>query len=230
MNYVRAASPFEFPTPPEKERPKTRAELIKEELADAIVRGALAPGVALDEMGLARRFGVSRTPIREAIRQLEAIGFAEARPRRGAVVAHFTQTRLNEMFAVMAELEALCSFWSAQHMPAAEKAALRSVHEKCAKLAGTGDLEGYMDLNFQFHEAIYRGSHNSYLIDLTLGVRQRLAPFRRAQFSGIDRLKLSVLEHGRVVEAIERGDGETAAEEMRRHMRIVRDSVDDVKR
>jgi DNA-binding GntR family transcriptional regulator len=86
-----------------------------------------------------------------------------------------------------------------------------------------------MNLNFQFHEAIYRGSHNSYLTELTLGVRQRLAPFRRAQFSGFDRLKLSVVEHGRVVEAIECCDPAGAAEAMRQHLQIVRDSVDDVK-
>ena len=230
MNYVRSALPMDFRSLPKEERPKTRAELIKEELADAIVRGAIAPGVALDEMGLARRFGVSRTPIREAIRQLEAIGFAEARPRRGAVVAHITQDRLNEMFAVMAELEALCSYWSALRMPVAEKTALRSLHEQCADLAGDGQLEGYMDLNFQFHEAIYQGSHNSYLTELTLGVRQRLAPFRRAQFTGLDRLKLSVVEHGRVVDAIERVDAEGAAEAMRQHLQIVRNSVDEVKR
>ncbi|MFC5067401.1 GntR family transcriptional regulator [Flaviflagellibacter deserti] len=230
MNYVRSVLPLDFQSVPPDERPKTRAELIKEELADAIARGAIAPGVALDEVGLARRFGVSRTPIREAIRQLEAIGFAEARPRRGAVVAHFTQDRLNEMFAVMAELEALCSHWSALSMPAAEKAALRSLHEDCGAMAQSGQLDGYMELNFAFHEAIYRGSQNSYLAELTLGVRQRLAPFRRAQFLGFDRLKLSVIEHGRVVEAIERGDGPGAAEEMRRHLRIVRESVDEVKR
>jgi DNA-binding GntR family transcriptional regulator len=228
MNYIRSAMPLAISSATE-DRPKTRAELIKEELADAIVRGAIAPGVALDEMGLAKRFGVSRTPIREAIRQLEAIGFAEARPRRGAVVAHITQDRLNEMFTVMAELEALCSSWSARAMPAAEKAALRVLHEECGALAETGMLEGYMDLNFQFHEAIYRGSHNSYLTELTLSVRQRLAPFRRAQFTGMDRLKLSVVEHGRVVEAIEQSDPEGAAEAMRQHLQIVRVSVDDVK-
>jgi DNA-binding GntR family transcriptional regulator len=228
MNYIRSDLPLVMSSAPE-DRPKTRAELIKEELADAIVRGAIAPGVALDEMGLAKRFGVSRTPIREAIRQLEAIGFAEARPRRGAVVAHISQARLNEMFTVMAELEALCSSWSAKSMPAAEKAALRSLHEQCGELAEAGKLEGYMDLNFQFHEAIYRGSHNSYLTELTLSVRQRLAPFRRAQFSGLDRLKLSVVEHGRVVEAIERADPDSAAEAMRQHLQIVRVSVDDVK-
>ncbi|BCJ90919.1 transcriptional regulator [Terrihabitans soli] len=228
MNYVRSEQPLDLASAKE-ERPKTRAELIKEELADAIVRGAIGPGVALDEMGLAKRFGVSRTPIREAIRQLEAIGFAEARPRRGAVVAHITQARLNEMFAVMAELEAMCSSFSALKMPAEEKAALRSLHEQCAEFAEAGKLEGYMDLNFQFHEAIYRGTHNSYLTELTLSVRQRLAPFRRAQFSGFDRLKLSVVEHGRVVEAIERGDADGAAEAMRQHLQIVRDSVDEVK-
>ena len=85
----------------------TRAEEIRQLLADEIVRGRLPPGLPLEEIELARKFGVSRTPVREAIRQLEATGLAEARPRRGAVVAGVTRERLEEMFLVMLELEAL---------------------------------------------------------------------------------------------------------------------------
>ncbi len=104
----------------------TRAEEIRQLLADEIVRGRLPPGLPLEEIELARKFGVSRTPVREAIRQLEATGLAEARPRRGAVVAGVTRERLEEMFLVMLELEALCARGAARSMTPDERTARQS--------------------------------------------------------------------------------------------------------
>jgi DNA-binding GntR family transcriptional regulator len=91
----------------------TRAEELRLQLADEIVRGTLAPGSALDETDIARRFSVSRTPVREALRQLAASGLVEARAHRGAVVAQPSIERLSGMFEAMAELEALCAGLSA---------------------------------------------------------------------------------------------------------------------
>src|SRR6185436_11532871 len=93
---------------PSPQRDKvTRAEELRLQLADEIVRGVLPPGSALDETDIARRFSVSRTPVREALRQLVASGLVEARAHRGAVVAQPSLDRLTEMFEAMAELEAL---------------------------------------------------------------------------------------------------------------------------
>ena len=108
----------------------TRAEELRLQLADEIVRGALAPGAPLDETDIARRFNVSRTPVREALRQLAASGLVEARAHRGAVVARPTLDGLNEMFEAMAELEALCAGLAAERMPAAERARLEAIHEE----------------------------------------------------------------------------------------------------
>jgi DNA-binding GntR family transcriptional regulator len=207
-------------------KPPTRAEQIRTTLSDDIVHGRLRPGDALDEAGLAQRFAVSRTPIREAIRQLEASGFAEARPRRGAVVAAFTPQRIDEMFAVMAEVEALAARWAARAMTAPERHALEAMHRASNRHVVDGDLPAYQDHNFRFHEAIYRGAHNGYLAELALHVRQRVAPFRRAQFEAPSRLTRSYAEHDRIVEAILRADGDRAAREMQSHMSIVRGAVD----
>ena len=95
----------------------TRAEELRLQLADEIVRGVLPPGAALDETDIARRFSVSRTPVREALRQLVASGLVEARAHRGAVVAQPSLDRLTEMFEAMAELEALCAGLAAERMP-----------------------------------------------------------------------------------------------------------------
>jgi DNA-binding GntR family transcriptional regulator len=205
-------------------RSLTRAERIRQLLADDIVRGRLPPGLPLDETEMARRFGVSRTPVREAIRQLEAAGLAEARPRRGAVVAAMTRQRLDEMFFMMLELEALCAREASVRMTARERQALASLHADGAVVAASADAAAYGQHNLAFHDLIYSGSHNAYLTELTLGVRKRLAPFRQAQFDGPGRLLGSHREHGAIVTAILSGDGDAASGAMRAHISVVRDA------
>ena len=207
----------------------TKAQSIHQAIADDIVHGRLAPGTALDETVIAATYGVSRTPIREALRQLEAIGLVEGRARRGAVVADVTEAALDDMFSVMAEMEALCARWSAVSMTSAERAKLDALHRSAATLVSRGDREAYIGINNRFHEAIYQGSHNAFLTDLTLSVRKRLAPFRRAQFETLGRLAKSHREHDAVVMAILRGDAERAGAAMRAHLALVRNSVDAVK-
>ena len=208
--------------------PPTKARQIQQAIADDIVHGRLAPGTALDETSIAAAFGVSRTPIREAIRQLEAIGLVEAWARRGAVVANLSDRQLDEMFAVMAELEALCARWSAIAMTAAERRHLLALQEDGARLVSAGKREAYVDFNNRFHEAIYQGAHNGFLAELALSVRTRCAPFRRAQFETLGRLAKSHAEHEAVVTAIQRGDADAAATEMRAHITVVRTAVDEV--
>lgn len=203
----------------------TQAERIRLNLADAIVRGELGPGVPLDETTIAERFAVSRTPVREAIRQLEAIGLAEARPHRGAVVAHITPEKLNDMFVVMAEMEALCAHYAAGNITAAERDGLLARHGACADAAARDDIDGYYARNLDFHDAIYRATHNAYLVEVTLSVRNRLAPFRKLQFSSRGRLGESLAEHQAILDAIFAGDGEEAAALMRHHLQLVRSSV-----
>src|SRR5229473_918187 len=108
----------------------TRAEELRLQLADEIIRGALAPGAPLDETDIARRFSVSRTPVREALRQLAASGLVDARAHRGAVVARPSIDRLTCMFEAMAELEALCAGLAAERMQPAERHRLEAIHEE----------------------------------------------------------------------------------------------------
>jgi DNA-binding GntR family transcriptional regulator len=196
----------------------TRAESLRLQLADEIVRGQLAPGAALDEIELARRFGVSRTPVREAIRMLAASGLVEVRAHRGAVVARPSQATLIGMFEVMAELEALCAGYAAERMMAPERGAMEAMHEKLRLLIQSGDPQRYHEINEAFHATIYAGAHNSYLAELTLMTRARVRPFRRAQFRIRGRLAKSHLEHDRVVQAILRGERVMAAQTMYAHI------------
>ena len=201
---------------------RTLAEELRLQLADEIVRGVLAPGAALDETELARRFQVSRTPVREAIRQLAASGLIESRPHRGAVVAQPSHEQLIGMFEAMAELEALCAGLAAQRITPAERHALAAAHEELRSIIQSGDPQRYHEINEAFHSRIYAGAHNSYLADITLATRVRAQPFRRAQFRNLGRLAKSHQEHDLVVTAIMRGNREGAMGAMRDHIVTVR--------
>jgi len=208
-------------------RPRvTRAEELRMLVADEITRGVLPPGTTLDETALAARFGMSRTPVREAIRELAASGLVDTRPHRGAVVARPSVEQLQSMFDVMAELEALCAGLCALQITPVERRALETLHADMGELMRQGDFAAYREANEVFHTSIYAGSHNDYLVELTLGTRRRLSPFRRAQFRALGRLALSHTEHDRVTTAILRGDREGAANAMRSHIAIVHDAYE----
>src|SRR5665647_1322227 len=196
---------------------KTLAEGLRLQLADEIVRGALAPGSALDETTLARRFAVSRTPVREAIRLLVASGLVVARP---------SAEQLAGMFEVMAELEALCAGFAAERMTSLERRALEDFHEELRVMIQSGDPQRYHEINEAFHNCIYDGAHNAYLAEITLSTRARVQPFRRAQFRILGRLAKSHVEHDRVVQAILRGEQDIAASDMFAHIITVREEYE----
>src|SRR6201992_1413767 len=154
----------------------TRAEELRLQLADEIVSGALAPGSALDETDIARRFSVSRTPVREALRQLAASGLVEARAHRGAVVAQPSIERLSGMFEAMAELEALCAGLAAERMTPLERHKLEAVHEGLRVLRYAGDPERFHAVNEQFHSFIYTGSQHGHMAEITRATRKRVRP------------------------------------------------------
>ena len=200
----------------------TRAEELRLQLADEIVRGALPPGAGLDETDIAKRFNVSRTPVREALRQLAASGLIDARAHRGAVVARPSIERLTGMFEAMAELEALCAGLAAERMQPSERHRLEAIHEELRVLSYAGNPDRFHEINERFHNAIYAGSQNGYIAEITLATRVRVQPFRRAQFRNLGRLAKSHAEHDRVVVAIMRGDKTGAAAAMRAHIELVR--------
>jgi DNA-binding GntR family transcriptional regulator len=199
----------------------TLAQAIRQRIADDILSGIYPPGMRLDENGLARRFNLSRTPVREALRQLTSAGLVELRPRRGVIVSLPSETALAEMFEAMGELEASCARLAAQRMSPAERVRLELVHRRSWEAVRGDDRESYRTLNFEFHDVIYAGSHNDFLATTTAGIRQRIAPFRRAQFAVQDRLAKSYAEHDAVVRAILSGDADTASRVMRAHVNVV---------
>jgi DNA-binding GntR family transcriptional regulator len=214
----RAAHQAEPLCRPAAGRAPTRAEALAETLAGQITAGQIAPGAALEEERLAAAHGVSRTPVREALRLLAATGLVDHRPHRIAVVARPEPGRLADMFQAMAELEAICATLCASAMSRADKARLAARHVAMGAMVAAGALDRYRDANVAFHEALYAGAGNGYLAELADATRRRLAPFRAAQLGGADRLAASHAEHGAIIEAIQAGDGAAAAAAVRAHL------------
>jgi DNA-binding GntR family transcriptional regulator len=204
-----------------------RARELKKVLEQDIATGALAPGTRLDELSLAGRFRVSRTPVREALRELAAIGLVEIRPRRGAVVAAVGLKDLLDMFEVMAELEGMCGRLAARRCTAEELAVLCRIHEHSRRWVERDDPDAYYTANLDFHQAIYCGSHNHCLANQTKLLRNRLNPYRRLQLRRAGRLVSSFDEHGAIMAAIAARDSARAEQLLRVHVTVQGGSFND---
>jgi DNA-binding GntR family transcriptional regulator len=188
----------------------SQAERLRSMIEDEILTFKLKPGDKLDECRLAERFGTSRTPVREALRQLSSNGLIEIRPHKGAVVAKLGIRELVELLEVMAELEGACGRLAAKSCLHSDIDAIAAAHEAGVQYAGVRDLQNYQRANEVFHEAIYAASRNSCLIKLTQSVRNRVAAYRRLQLEQPSRLKTSVAEHEKILRAIQEGLPEEA--------------------
>jgi len=199
---------------------QNRATAVVQALEQDILAGVLKPGDRLDERQLGERFGLSRTPIREALVQLTASGLASSEPRRGTVVVAITLTELIEMFEVMVELEALCAQLAARRMTAVQVERLAARHDAAQPFVEAGDHDGYYLANVRFHEALYGGARNAFLERQTLYLSRRLSPYRRLQLRRPGRLATSNREHARIIDAIREADGAAAARVMREHVTV----------
>ncbi|GJL82519.1 MAG: transcriptional regulator [marine bacterium B5-7] len=197
----------------------TIAETIRERISKDIVTGVIAPGMKLEEKALADQYNVSRTPVRDALRQLESTGLVEFRPRRGATVANIGVEKLLEMYEVQSELEGLCARLSARRMTAMERHQLESLHEQARQAIENSDTDRYSTLNEELHNLIYRGTHNDSITDLTVSFRRRLAPFRTSIFfKAKGRVQESFNEHCKIIDAILASDADRAYIETRNHV------------
>jgi DNA-binding GntR family transcriptional regulator len=205
---------------------ETQMGTLAQQLAELVLSGEIAPGLRLDEQVLAQRFQVSRTPVREALRQLASTGLIELRPNRGAFVARVTPEQLEEMFVAMAELEATCARLAAMSMTPVERRGLQRLHEHMGELARRELIQDFVEANERFHSLIYSGAHNTVLAEATVALRRRLAQYRRAQFRTAGRLPRSHAEHDEVVRAVISGNPAGAHTAMLHHVGLVEASFE----
>ncbi len=191
---------------------------VAERIRELVLSGALAPGAKLDEQALAERFEVSRTPVREALRELANTGLIELLPRRGAFVAALTPPQVDELFAAMSELEATCARMAAMSMAPNERRDLQRLQETMGELAARELVDDFYKANEQLHALILRGAHNSLLAQMTASLRDRRRSHRTTQFRSPGRLLRSHAEHEVVVRAIISGDPARAHAAMLHHL------------
>jgi DNA-binding GntR family transcriptional regulator len=196
------------------------ADEIRETIEQRIVEGEFEDGQRLDEVTLAARFGVSRTPLREALRMLAGSGLVELIPRRGAFVRHPGIVELVEMFEVMAELEAMCGRLASRRISPGELVQISVAARACEQALEKQDPDAYYHRNEEFHRLIYKAAGNSFLAGEAKRLQKRLRPFRRMQLHARGRMKQSMQEHAIILKALEAGDAESAAEALRGHVTV----------
>jgi len=205
----------------------TLADTVRQRLEAEIAGGRLGPGARLDEQEVALRFGVSRTPVREAFRLLAASHFVELRGRQGVAVRSIGAHQLIEMFQVMAELEGLCARLAARRITADGMAKLEAIHQRLEAAAKDGEIDPFYDVNQEFHEAIYEAARNAFLADQTRRLRNQLAAYRRRVTRMPNRIADTLAEHQAVIDAIANHDGERAHAAMRDHVNLLGDDLVD---
>jgi DNA-binding GntR family transcriptional regulator len=203
----------------------TLAESLRQQLEGAIAAGHLEPGSRLDEQEIAQRFGVSRTPVREAFRLMAANNLVELRGRQGATVRAIKAEALIEMFQVMAELEGLCARLAARRVSQAWGNEISEIHQKLISAGETGDIDVFYDVNQEFHEAIYEASRNAFLADQTRKLRNQVAAYRRRVTRMPNRIADTLREHEAIMQAILAHDPERAHSTMRDHVNLLGDNL-----
>ena len=193
-------------------------EVVCESLRSAISKGVLKPGERLMEIQLAEELGVSRTPVREAIRKLELEGYVVMLPRRGTYVSSLTIRDVNEVFEIRTSLESLAAALASERVTDEEMDNLQRFLVQFANDIKSGDMEHIVDTDMKFHDALYQASRNNRLVGIISNLRDQLTRFRTTSMSYPDRLKASLNEHRSLVEAIAQGDAEAAKAAAEFHM------------
>ncbi|MFL9924048.1 GntR family transcriptional regulator [Herbaspirillum lusitanum] len=206
---------------------ETLADSLQRRFERDIANGTLLPGMRLDEKEIAERFGVSRTPVREALRLLSASGLVDLRGHQGVTVRTIKVQALLEMFQVMAELEGLCARLASRRILPEQRLQLEEIHARLTLAASEGTINEFYDINKEFHEAIYSVSRNEFLAEQTRSLRNRVGAYRRQVTYMPGRIADTLREHEEVMQAIFAHDGDRAHAAMRGHISLLGDNLSD---
>jgi DNA-binding GntR family transcriptional regulator len=200
------------------ERFKTREEVVTDAIRAAILRGQFRPGDKLDQQELADMLGVSRSPVREALRTLVAEDLATHYAHRGTVVTERSIDELKELLFIRTLLEGAAARQAAPHMDDARLNTLASI---IAEAEVSTDMERVLALNNVFHTTVYAAIEQPHMINLIQSLRNKVAPYNRLYLELDDRKATAWHEHRRIYEACARGDGDAAEQETRHHLEQV---------
>lgn len=191
---------------------------IETALLEDISAGVIPPGARLDEVKLTERFGVSRTPIREALTRMTAQGILVPGEKRGVQVADYTREQLAQIFESMHEIESACARIASQRLTLLSRSEIQIAQAACVTAAQKGELPEYLRANDAFHQAIYRATGNPYMAEIASEFRSRTGPFRAKKFASQDDMVASAESHQELIDGIFSEDSKAASEGMRAHM------------
>ena len=192
---------------------------VADRLRDQIYQHELIPGDPIDEMALCERFGISRTPLREALKVLNSEGLIELIPRRGSFVRSMEIEELNELFPVMAVLEGLCAREAVENCTAQDLQQLEKMHEKLENYVKERNIDAYYEQNFVFHQAVQDLSANKWLQRVIGDLRKVLRLARHMQLTIPGRLEESLEEHRQIMQAFSKHDSDMADQNMQKHLK-----------
>lgn len=192
--------------------------LVAERLRDMIIEGRLAPGDPVNESALCQEMGVSRTPMREAVRMLASEGLIVLRPGRSTAVRKFSQEEVRDMLDVVAELEALAGRQACRSASDAEIAAIVDLHERMMAHYKAGERLDYYKLNQRIHSAIVEASGNASLAEVHDLLQARMKRIRFVGNAGKEKWRGAVDEHEAMIDALRARDGDRLADVLRRHL------------
>jgi DNA-binding GntR family transcriptional regulator len=193
-------------------------EQVAERLRSRIFAHELAPGAWVDEQAIAAEYGISRTPLREALKVLASEGLVTLRPRRGCYVTELSDHDLDEIFPVMALLEGRCAQEATAKATAADIARLADIHAELERHAAAGDADRFFEANQRFHSALQELAGNRWLRQLIDETRKFIKLTRRDSLDREGRLSQSLAEHRAILAAIERRRPDEAARLMHDHI------------
>jgi len=193
-------------------------EVVCESIRDAIRKGILKPGERIMEIQLAEELGVSRTPVREAIRKLELEGYVVMMPRRGTYVANMSIRDISEIFEIRTALESLSNGLAAERITPEELEHLQRLLVMISSYIETKDMDKIVETDIEFHDLLYHAARNSRLVGIISNLRDQLTRFRTLSMSYPGRLEATLDEHRTIVEAIAQGDSRAAKKAAEKHM------------
>lgn len=188
-------------------------------LRDRILNESYKCGDKLNELTLAKELKISRTPIREALKQLELEGLVESIPNKGVYVKGFSPRDIDDMFEIRLSLEGLAVSFAIDRMDEVHLAKIKEVFELLEFYTTKGDFDKVNDFNILFHESIYQATQSTYFEQILKDIHYYVSVTSRHSISRPERLESSLVEHRAILEAIVDGDKDEATERIQRHIR-----------
>ncbi|SHF13369.1 transcriptional regulator, GntR family [Caldanaerobius fijiensis DSM 17918] len=204
---------------------KPLRELVFEHIKRAIITGELKPGERLMEVQLAEKLGVSRTPVREAIRKLELEGLVVMVPRKGAFVSDVSLKDIIDVFEVRETLEGLASYLAAERITKEEIDNLAEILKKTKENVEKGDSRGIIECDVKFHDAVFNASRNEKLIQIMANLQEHIHRFRIIYINMSERANKLVEEHGELLNAIKTGNAQQARKLAIKHVESIQREV-----